>query len=95
MSIYLGTGSPNVGNAFDGHAFKAGIKKKMFFYISQSRYLTYVLIDYSTLFWLSIRYELLAKNVVDAKNYQVIMDFPISPGDRDKKIKGSWFSVPR
>jgi hypothetical protein len=59
LSLYLGTGGGMKGDEFSGFAAARGIKKKLFFYVSKNRYITY---------------ELLAKNVVDERNYSVIMD---------------------
>jgi hypothetical protein len=60
LSIYLGTGGGMKGDEFSGFAAARGIRKKLFFYVSKNRYITY---------------ELLAKNVVDERNYAVISAF--------------------
>ena len=61
MSIHYGVaGAPNKGNEFEGHRLVSNIKKKIFFYISKNRYLTY---------------ELLAKNIIEKNNYECIKSF--------------------
>jgi hypothetical protein len=60
LSIYYGIGPPHKGNEFDAYAKRMGVKKKIFFYISKNRYLTY---------------ELLARAITDSKNNAVIESF--------------------
>jgi hypothetical protein len=48
------------GDEFSGFAAQRGITKKLFFYVSQNRY---------------ISYELLARNIVEETNYNVISAF--------------------
>lgn len=60
LSIYLGTGAPNKADEFLGFCASRNVMKKIFFYVSKNRY---------------ISYELLARNIVDSTNYDIINDF--------------------